>query len=234
MDGGVERPGEVPAAQSEDRLAAELRGFGPIGMLAILGIVAGALVGPPLSAALVLLWAWRSRTPWDKLGFSRPTSWTRTVIVGIAFGITFKFAMKAIVLPLLGADPINQAYHYLAGNAAALPGMILAVTLGAGFGEELFFRSYLFERLGKLFGSGAGAKALIVLVTTTLFGAAHYSGQGIAGVQQATVVGLVFGTIFAITGRIWMLIFAHAAFDLFAVAIIYLDLETEMAHLVFK
>jgi membrane protease YdiL (CAAX protease family) len=221
-------------APPDDRLATKLRGFGPIGSLAILAIVAGALVGPPLSAALVLLWAWRSRTPWEKLGFSRPASWIATVIVGIAFGITFKFVMKAIVMPLLGADPVNQAYHYLAGNAAALPGMILAVTLGAGFGEELFFRSYLFERLGKLFGSSARAKALIVLLTTILFGAGHYSGQGIAGVQQATVVGLVFGTIFAVTGRIWMLMFAHAAFDLTAVAIIYLNLESEVAHLIFK
>ena len=51
--------------------------------------------------------------------------------------------------------------------------------------------------------------------------------------QQATIVGLVFGTIFAITGRIWMLIFAHAAFDLTALALIYWDLETAVAHLIF-
>ena len=235
MTDGIRAPIERSAvAPSDDRLAAELRGFGPIGILAILAIVAGALVGPPLSAALVLLWAWRSRTPWASLGFSRPNGWIRTAIAGVAFGIAFKFVMKAVVMPLLGADPINQAYHYLAGNAAALPGMILAVTLGAGFGEELFFRSYLFERLGKFFGSSAGTKAVIVLVTSMLFGAGHYTGQGIAGVQQATVVGLVFGTIFAITGRIWMLMIAHAAFDLTAVAIIYLDRESDVAHLIFR
>ena len=222
------------AAPSEDRLAAQLRGFGPVGILAMLAIVAGALLGPPVSAALVLLWAWRSRTPWDSLGFSRPHSWIQTAIVGIAFGIAFKFVMKAVVMPLMGADSINQAYHYLAGNTAALPGMILTVTLGAGFAEELFFRSYLFERLGKLFGSSPTAKTLIVLGTAVLFGAGHYTGQGIGGVQQATVVGLVFGTIFAITGRIWMLMIAHAAFDLTAVAIIYLDLESDVAHLIFR
>ncbi|TMA33009.1 MAG: CPBP family intramembrane metalloprotease, partial [Deltaproteobacteria bacterium] len=56
--------------------------------------------------------------------------------------------MKAVVMPLFGAPAINPAYHYLAGNTAALPGMILAVIFGAGFGEEIFFRGYLFERLG--------------------------------------------------------------------------------------
>ena len=55
-----------------------------------------------------------------------------------------------------------------------------------------------------------------------------------AGVEQATIVGLVFGTIFAVTGRIWMLIVAHAAFDLTALAMIYWNLESTVAHLVFK
>jgi hypothetical protein len=58
--------------------------------------------------------------------------------------------------------------------------------------------------------------------------------QGLAGAEQATIVGLVFGTIFAVTGRIWMLMCAHASFDLTALAIIYWNLETDVAHLVFK
>jgi membrane protease YdiL (CAAX protease family) len=217
-----------------DRVATELRGFGPLGILAILAIALGNWIVLPLSAVLVLLWAWRSHTPWREIGYVRPTSWTRTIAVGIAFGITFKLLMKAIVMPLLGADPINQAYHYLVGNRAALPGMLYAVTIGAGFGEETVFRGYMFERLGKLFGSGRGAKALIVLLAAGWFGAVHYPVQGLAGVQQATIVGLVFGTIFALTGRIWMLMFAHAAFDLTALAIIYFNLETDVAHLIFK
>ena len=154
--------------------------------------------------------------------------------MGVAFGIAFKFLMKAIVMPLLGADPINQAYHYLAGNTAALAGMVFAVIVGAGFGEETVFRGYMFERLGKLFGTGTKAKISIVLLTAGLFGLAHYHDQGLAGVEQATIVGLVYGTIFAVTGRIWMLMCAHAAFDLTALAIIYWNIEFDVAHLVFK
>ena len=48
------------------------------------------------------------------------------------------------------------------------------------------------------------------------------------------ITGLVFGTIFSITGRIWMVMCAHAAFDLTAIAIIYWNLEAAVAHLVFK
>jgi membrane protease YdiL (CAAX protease family) len=75
---------------------------------------------------------------------------------------------------------------------------------------------------------------LIVLLTSVWFGLLHYPVQGLAGVEQAMIVGLVFGTIFAITGRIWMLMFAHAAFDLAALGIIYWNLEFEVAHLIFK
>ena len=224
--------GAVPPP--DDRFAASLRGFGPVGILAILVILTGNLIVAPLSAVLVLAWARRSRTPWREIGYVRPVNWILTVAGGIAFGIAFKFLMKMIVMQLLGADPINQAFHYLAGNPAALPGILYAVTLGAGFGEETMFRGYMFERLGKLFGSGAGAKTSIVLLTSVWFGLLHYPVQGLAGAEQATIVGLVYGTIFAITGRIWMLMFAHAAFDVTAVAMIYWNLESDVAHLVFK
>jgi len=138
------------------------------------------------------------------------------------------------VMPLLGADPINQAYHYLAGNQAAVPAALYAMIVGAGFGEETLFRGYMFERFGKLFGSGLGAKTVIVLISSVWFGLEHYSVQGLAGVQQATIFGLLFGAIFAITGRIWMLMIAHAAFDLTAYAMIYWGFESDVAHLIFK
>jgi uncharacterized protein len=142
--------------------------------------------------------------------------------------------MKAIVMPLLGAEPINPAYHYLVRNTSALPATLFVMIVVAGFGEETVFRGYLFERLGKLFGSGVRAKAFIVLLTAVWFGALHYSDQGLAGAEQAVITGLVFGTIFAITGRIWMLMCAHAAFDVTAVAIIYWNIESKVAHLVFR
>ena len=106
-------------------------------------------------------------------GFVRARNWVATAVTGLLAGIAFKLLMKAVVMPLLGAPPVNARYGYLAGNTAALPGMLAAVILGAGFGEELVFRSYLFERLGRLLGTHARAKAVIVLLTAGLFGLAH-------------------------------------------------------------
>jgi len=210
-----------------------LRGFGPLGLAAIALILAGNLLFLPLSALLVLAWAQASGTPWPEIGFVRPRSWTRSILIGIAFGALFKLAMKAIVMPLLGAPPVNARYHYLAGNAAALPGMLYAVIIGAGFGEETVFRGYMFERLGKLLGQTTREKVATVLITATVFAAAHYPDQRIPGVEQAAFTGLAFGGIYAVTGELFMLMVAHATFDLVALALIYWNLEAKVAHLFF-
>ena len=106
--------GEGPS--STDGLAAELRGFGPLGILAILVIIltGTVVIGHlylPVGAVLVLVWARMSRTPWREIGYARPRNWIASVAIGIVFGCAFKFLMKAVVMPLFGAKPINQAYH---------------------------------------------------------------------------------------------------------------------------
>jgi membrane protease YdiL (CAAX protease family) len=235
----LEPSAEEGAPPPRDRFAEDLRGFGPLGIAAILAILltGNVMVAPmvtiPIGATLALVWAWRSRTPWREIGYVRPRSWVATVAGGVLFGSALKLLMKAVVMPLFGADPINQSYHFLAGNTALLPAAVWAM-LVAGFGEETVIRGYAFERLGKLMGRGAPAKAAIVVVTSLWFGLEHYQFQGLAGTEQATVTGLVWGTIFAITGRLPLLMIAHAAFDLMALALIYWNLESRVAHWVFR
>jgi len=185
-------------------------------------------------ALVILLWARLTHKPWSELGLARPRSWITPILVGIPLGVAFKFFMKAVVMPLLGADPVNQAYHHLTGNTAALPEFILTILIGAGFAEEVVFRGFLFDRFRRLFGTRPWATVLTVVISAALFGAAHWSGQGLPGVQQAIMTGLVFGAIFARTRSLWMLMIAHAAFDLAAGWMIFYGLETRIAHLIFK
>lgn len=181
----------------------------------------------------MLLWRHLSGTSWREIGYVRPRSWLATTLIGALFGVTLKLVMKVLVMPLLGAPDLNPAYHYLVGNTAALPVMLYLVIVGAGFGEETVFRGFLFERLRKLLGSTRQATAAIVLVTALFFGLVHYPEQGVAGAEQATITGLIFGVIYARTGGLPLLMIAHAAFDLAAVAIIYWNVEYEVAHLLF-
>jgi membrane protease YdiL (CAAX protease family) len=228
----VERLSSSPA-QANDKFAARLRGFGPIGILAILIILGGNFIVPPLSAVLVLVWTRISDTAWREIGYVRPCNWGKTIATGIVFGVALKFVLKAMVMPLFGAPPINQAYHFVTGNPAVLPVMIYTMIVIAGFGEETFYRGWMFERLGKLLGQSVFAKIAIVLITSILFASVHYPDQGAPGMTQALVTGLIFGSIFAVTGQIFMLMIAHAAFDLTALWMIYYGLETRIAHLIF-
>jgi membrane protease YdiL (CAAX protease family) len=132
-----------PCRPPHDRFAKGLRGFGLLGMFAMLVIAAGQILAP-LSAVLVLAWVKLSHTPWCEIGYVRPKRWIGSLVVGIAIGVVLKLLLKMIVMPLLGADPINQAYHYLAGNPAAAAPFVFQMIITAGFGEETFFRGYMF------------------------------------------------------------------------------------------
>jgi len=227
-------PLESGRSDSEDRLAESLRGFGPAGILAFIAILFGNLLFLPLSALIVLLWAHLARIPLSALGFRRPRSWTATLLIGLGLGGALKLLMKSVVMPLLGADPINRHYHFLTHNPAALPWALYAMVVGAGFGEETVYRGYLFERMGRLWGTGRGGKTATVLVSSLLFGLAHLSEQGFSGAEQAFIVGLVVGTFVAVTGEIVLPMVLHAAFDLTALAIIYCGLENRVAHWFFR
>jgi membrane protease YdiL (CAAX protease family) len=226
-------PEVLSSAQANDKFAVRLRGFGPIGILAILIILGGNFIMPPLSAILILIWVKISDTPWREIGYVRPRSWGKTIVTGIVFGVALKFVMKAMVMPLFGAPPINQAYHFVTGNPAVIPLMIYTMIVIAGFGEETFYRGWMFERFGKLLGQSLFVKIAIVVITSILFASVHYPEQGIPGAEQALMTGLIFGSIFAVTGQIFMLMIAHAAFDLTALWMIYYGLETQIAHLIF-
>jgi membrane protease YdiL (CAAX protease family) len=170
---------------------------------------------------------------WTEIGLVRPKSWTQEIIIGLLLGCALKLALKSAVMPLLGADPVNHAYHFVFGNQAAIPRILLTIVL-AGFGEEILFRGYLFERLTRLLGAGAAMRLLIVLLTSLWFGMNHFVLMGFAGAANAAIAGLAFGAIYSVTRRLGLLIVAHLAADSLAFAIIYFGLETQVAHWFFR
>ena len=214
----------------KDGLAARLRGFGPVGFAAILLIFAANLAVAPLGAILVLVWARVAGVPWSDLGFRRPRSWLLTIVAGVIAGVMLKFLVKAVIMPLLGGPAINTAYHFVEGNRPALVQMIFVSIITGGIGEEILYRGFLFERLGRLVGKGRVATVAIVLLTTALFASIHIPEQGPYGAVQAIFTGLTFGTVYALTRRLWLPMVMHAAYDVTAVLLIYFGLEATVAH----
>ncbi len=221
---------------ARDRFATHLRGFDALGLMGFAAVAAGALVTPTplLGAVLILAWAWLSRTPLRELGLVRPKSWLGGTALGLAVGVALSIAIKAIVMPLLGAPPINLSYQFVAhDNGAALDQAAYAV-YGAGFADELVFRGFLFERMRALFGESIAATLATLIATTALFALARWQ-QGWLGMASAACVGLVLGSVYLATGRrLYVSMIAHAAFALAGLAMIVYGFETPVSHLVFK
>lgn len=213
--------------------ATSLRKLGPRGLLAVLLVGAASMAGAAVGAIAVLLWAQLSRTPMPELGLKAPTRWLRVLAEGAALGTALKLVMKALVMPLVGAPAVNTSYQYLAGNTAALPGIVGALVL-AGVAEELVYRGYVFERLRVVLGSGQAALWTSVLVSAAVFALAHYREQGILGVAQSAVTGLAFAGMLARRGELWTPIIAHITFNFTSVALIYWSWEEAVARAVFR
>jgi len=228
----LHRPNPKAGPASPTDTAQRLREFGPLGVIAALAIVASSLAGFLITAILVLAWARHSKTPLRSLGFAPPCPPIGLLLSGLALGVLLKIGVKSIALPLLGAPAVNAPYHYLVGNAAALPWIVTTVLVSASFGEEVFFRGYLFERLGKLIGSGPIATSETIVLSAALFALGHYHDQGIPGVEQALMTGLVLGGLYAWRRQIWLPIMVHAGYDLASIAIIYFNLEEVIARMV--
>jgi membrane protease YdiL (CAAX protease family) len=202
----------------------------PIELVWIAAIV---LTGNLVGALLVFVWAWWSRTPLSRLGFVRPRSVARAVVLGVLGGIALKLVVKALIMAALGFDPANRVYGYVIGNAPAFWRMVAVVIVGGGFGEETIWRGFLFDRVRTLSGGRVGRLA-IVIVTSLAFAAAHYADQGVPGVVPAAITGVALGTIYALSGSIWTPMIVHAAYDVSALLIIYWDLESAVGHALFR
>jgi membrane protease YdiL (CAAX protease family) len=218
----------------DQRVAASLKGFGVGGVLSLILILAAVLVGIPIAAVLVLLWAWLSYTPLREIGLKRPQSWLGVIVVGVIAGVGLKLLMKSVVLPYLGAPATNPAFQDLHGDLDRFLIEIPQLIVLAGFCEELVFRGYLINRIQAMLGTSVATGIVAVFVTAAIFGPLHYFMQGYWGALQAAIIGIIFAGAYLLNGqRLWSLIVAHGAFDVFAFWIIYAGMEEKVAHLVF-
>ena len=223
---------------NENRAAA-LRGMGPVGAAVFLAILGISIFAPPadlhtmLGAGLILLWARLSRTPFREIGLVRPV-WARDLGIGIALGLLEKLVMKSVVLPLLGAPAVNPRFQHVVWDAKRLVVVLFLVIVSAGICEEIVYRGYLFERLGRWLGDSSAGRAAIVVLSAALFGAIH-SFQGAFGVVNAGLGGLIAGAIYFADGkRLPMVMAMHATFDVAGFLLIVFHLEERAAHLFFR
>lgn len=163
------------------------------------------------------------------LSFSK-ISWKEGVKM---FGLSLLVFVLAIIGFLIGSIIMANitgmpetsdmsAYGYLKANIGMLLLTLVGVYIVSSFGEEVIYRAFLINRISE-FGLGSKwAVVLAVMISSVIFGLAHYS-WGPMGMVQTGLMGLVLGICYIkLKKRLWILILAHAYMDTILMVQMYL------------
>ena len=126
------------------------------------------------------------------------------------------FVLGSIIIMNLTGD-LQQAdvsgYDYLKNNPALFAISLTSIYFFSSFGEEVIYRGFLINRLEDLFGGDRRALVWALLVSSSIFGLAHF-GWGVAGMVQTAFMGLALAVSFLMFKRnLWILVAAHAYMD---------------------
>lgn len=178
----------------------------------------------------LLLLAWislRGRgAKWREVGMARPRNWATKLAAGVFSGIGIEifelFVSQPLLVWLTGKPPDLSVFQPLVGNVKLLLfGLALAWTLAA-VGEEMVYRGYLMNRVAGLGNGSQTAWAVSLVLVNTLFGGAHLY-QGITGVIENSIDGLILGLLYLRFGRsLWVPIIAHGVTDTLDLILIFL------------
>jgi membrane protease YdiL (CAAX protease family) len=108
------------------------------------------------------------------------------------------------------------------GNVRLLALYLVVSWTLAAFGEEMTYRGYVLNRAADLGGRRPWAWAASLLFTMALFGFGH-SYQGLPGMIDTGLHGLLLGALYLATGRnLWACILAHGVSDTIAFTGVFL------------
>jgi uncharacterized protein len=159
------------------------------------------------------------------LGFRRPDSWRRIVLIALGA------AALRIVLGQFVIDPLTAlawppaaapaGVESTAGNIGTALMYLGIVWTFAAFGEEIAYRGYLINRAADAGGRTTAAWWIAVVVVSILFGYGHFY-KGPSGIVDSGIAGLILGAAYLASGRnLWTTVLAHGFIDTFGVVGLY-------------
>lgn len=126
------------------------------------------------------------------------------------------FLFGSIVMVNLTGNPQQanvSSYNYLQGNLPLFVISLASIYFFSSFGEEVVYRGFLINRLQDFFGGDRKALVLALLVSSAVFGLAHF-GWGVTGIVQTSFMGLALAVSYLLFKRnLWILVAAHAYMD---------------------
>jgi membrane protease YdiL (CAAX protease family) len=154
----------------------------------------------------VLSWRRAGTSVVAGLGLSVDGRAGRDFVVGVAIATAVMLGILAVEL---AAGGITATRIPFAAGAAAKGGLELIVQGGV---DELLMRGMLISGLALVLG---GRRLAAVLIASVLFGLAHmfFKGASSESVISNTIGGITYGLAFILTGRIWLGLGLHFAWN---------------------
>ena len=129
-----------------------------------------------------------------------------------------------LVQRLTGEAIDLSIFKDLKGNLLILIVYLVVSWTEAAFIEEMFFRGYLLNRITDVAGRERIGIMIALIGSALVFGVAH-AYQGITGVVDTALAGLVLGTVYLLGRRnLWLPILAHGVIDTVGFLLIYTGL----------
>ncbi len=178
----------------------------------------------------LFLFAWMSlwlrRKRWKDVGLKRFHNWRTTLGYGTAAGIGLELFQLLVSQPLLvwltGKQPDLENFRELTGNPKLFLLYLPLLWVLAAFGEEAVYRGYLMNREADLGNQTRTAWVASLIVVYIFFGLAH-SYQGITGIIDEGLMGLLLGLIYLGCGRnLCVPIIAHGVQDTIDMVLVFL------------
>ena len=185
---------------------------------------------PVSKTPFLLVLGWISlrlrKVGWRGVGLSLYQNWKTTIALGIAAGVALEafelYVSQPFLVHVLGKQPDLDAFRILHGNIKwTLIALVGTWTLAA-FGEEMVYRGYLMNRVAELLNRTRTAWIVSLIAVHFGFGLAH-AYQGLTGVLDEGLMGLLLGIIYLRSGRnLAVPIVAHGVQDTIDVVLLFL------------
>jgi CAAX protease family protein len=151
------------------------------------------------------------------IGFRRPGSWTRILVIAVAAAalrlVLGEYVIEPVTALVWPPERAPAGVESVTGNLRLALLYLLIVWGFAAFGEEIGYRGCLLERAADVGRRSSAAYAFALIISSVLFGIGHYY-KGPAGIVNSGVAGLILGGAYLLAGRnLWAPVLAHGLMD---------------------
>ena len=150
---------------------------------------------------------------------------TLVPVIGVVIAFWGLYNLVAVALAMGGVSGFDASLSRTAAHPLLYLAALFSSLLFTAIPEELLFRTYLQEKFTRLAG-GATRRAVLagIGLVAVLFALFHLprwflaSGHGVGSALAArliglTLAGLAYGSVYALTGNLWLVALFHASMN---------------------